>query len=242
MRFLLFTLFVVFCFSNCLGQAPLSEYEGQWEGSFDRSDAWKWTISLTPLKGDTFQVDIAHYESLYSKPLVSTEKDHIQFSLGDRFFFTGSLEEDQQSIRGFIRSGIWMYSLVLKQNDQGAYTAEWLPFLLSELVPNKMYLSIEGVEGDQYQAYPFFPDNRFTGTMCGFFDKEGADLVFKDFKTNLNFRAVLKDKEQILLTIYLGEKAITQASLSPSIKEWTFGEAAKQMAKEKSINQRPKHP
>ena len=94
--------------------------------------------------------------------------------------------------------------------------------MIDQLKSQNFYLSVENGQGETYEAYPFWGDNRFTGTWCTNFQKEKDQITFVDFKTGLNFKGKLLPKN-IQLGIYLGKYSIAEIELSKSTAEWEFG-------------------
>ena len=96
--------------------------------------------------------------------------------------------------------------------------------MVDELQPYSVFLNVENGEGENYEAYPFFGDQRFTGTWCGNFSKEDDLLFFSDMKTGLHFRGKLL-KENIQLEILVADTPISKILLEKSQEEWDFQDA-----------------
>jgi CubicO group peptidase (beta-lactamase class C family) len=94
--------------------------------------------------------------------------------------------------------------------------------MIDALKSQNFYLSVENGDENDYQAYPIFGDDRFTGTWCGNFQKEKDLISFTDFKTGLQFRGKLTT-DKIQLEIYLGKKSITKVTLKKSTSGWKIG-------------------
>ncbi|MEO1653874.1 MAG: serine hydrolase, partial [Bacteroidota bacterium] len=145
----------------------------------------------------------------------------IQFDLDQGLKCKFKYADDQKSLSGFIQSGILMYHMTL-QKSGNKFTGIWKPFMVESLEPSSIYLSVEKSEDSRLVLYPFFGDQRFTGTWCMDFQREGDIIRFRDFKTGLNFKAQLLDTS-IQLDALLGDVLINRSSLSRSEKDWEFG-------------------
>jgi CubicO group peptidase (beta-lactamase class C family) len=94
--------------------------------------------------------------------------------------------------------------------------------MVDELKSQNFYLSVENGANNNYEAYPFFADNRFTGTWCDNFQKENNIITFSDFKTGLHFKGKL-EPNQIQLGVYIGNYLLTEIDLRKSTTDWKIG-------------------
>ncbi|MEO1448314.1 MAG: serine hydrolase [Bacteroidota bacterium] len=190
----------------------MGNYTGNWYGQFRDVHSFRLPVELKLDALSTFMIQLPA-----TKLLTKAEMDKagvITAQLSSGLSFTGQYLDEEQAVRGFIQSGVLQYHLHLKQNEQGLYTDTWQPLMVDSLAKTGLYLSVENGEGDQYEAYPFWEDNRFTGTWCSGFQKAGKDLTFIDFKTGLRFEGELQE-EAIDLSIYLADALLTRIALKP---------------------------
>jgi len=214
---LLFTFLTISLFGQ-----DMAHYEGEWEGIIDNSSAFNLKIEIENLGLDNSRFKISNNKSIIDYPFDSKNTSIVNIPFASNYSFKGRLSSNGKEINGFIKSGMLMYRLKLNESDNNTYTGHWNILMVDELKSENLYLSVESGAGNDYQAYPIFGDNRFTGTWCGNFQKENDLISFSDFKTGLQFRGKLK-KDAIRLGIYLGEKSITQVVLKESTTDWEIG-------------------
>jgi CubicO group peptidase (beta-lactamase class C family) len=202
-------------------QTDISQYEGQWEGRIQNSGAFHFTLELG-LQQDQKASLVIKSDRVILKKEFSVEGPLLQLSLGENLSLKGYFTDDRQSFRGFLQSGILQYHIELENPGDGKYSGQWNILMLDELLSNKLYLSMENVSGDQFEAYPFFGDTRFTGTWCANFSRKDNKIFFSDFKTGLQFEGALLEGE-IELQLKLAGNRITTIRLIPSEGEWQRG-------------------
>ncbi len=207
---------------SCNSQGGNSQHLGNWEGQFPDARSLNFSVLLTEGPEASYQLQIANTETVIDRTVTSTGTDDIHFTLDPQTRFTLYADTDGKALSGFIASGILMYHITLKKTGATTYTGTWNPFMVSTLQDDAVYLSVEDNGTDTLAAYPFFGDQRFTGTWCSDFTQKGEDLLFRDFKTGLQFKAGLS-KDQIQLEVLLAGSAITTIPLSRSKEDWAFG-------------------
>ncbi|WP_208874438.1 serine hydrolase domain-containing protein, partial [Polaribacter reichenbachii] len=136
--------------------------------------------------------------------------------------FTGILDKKKHQIDGFISSGLYFYHIKLIQAENNSYQGNWNIFMLDELLSNSIFLSIENVNGTNFDAYPFFGDQRFAGTWAGNSKQNGNVITFQDMRTGIGFKGTLL-KETIDLEILIANNVFTKVRLNPSKNPWKFG-------------------
>src|SRR5690606_29961542 len=110
-------------------------------------------------------------KNIINYPFKSKNTSQIKIPFADDLFFEGILSENGKEINGFIKSGLLFYHLKLTKSANNSFVGSWNVLMVDELKSQNLYLSIENGSGDDYQAYPIFRDNRFTGTWCDGFQK-----------------------------------------------------------------------
>ena len=136
--------------------------------------------------------------------------------------FEGVLSENGKEINGFIKSGLLLYHFRLTLSNRNSFVGVWNILMVDKLKSEKFYLSLENGSGNNYEAYPFFGDNTFTGTWCTNFQKENDSLFFEDFKTGLKFKGKLLP-QKINLGIYIGDGLVSKIDLKKSNTDWEIG-------------------
>ena len=217
MKFYHILILIILSFS-CYAQ-DMKDYTGGWQGHFESNNTFNLKISIKKQTDGSSQFIISNEHEILNKKFVL--KNDIQLSLNPNLSFTGKVNSKQTEINGFIKSGLLLYHLKLKK-EGNSYIGNWNILMVDRLKSQNIYLSIENGSGNNYQAYPIFGDNRFTGTWCANFNKSNDTISFSDFKTGLQFKGVLKPSK-IILDINLGEKAITQVSFEKSEDDWKIG-------------------
>ncbi len=200
----------------------MASYNGEWEGKYQESHTFNFLIEIENFPSEQAKLTIRNHKAILHHTFAATDATHFEVSLGERLSLGGRLSTDGQSISAFIRSGILMYHLRLKPSGEGKYQGQWDMLMVEQLANANIYLSVENGALDQYEAYPIWGDNRFTGSWCTNFQKAGNQLRFMDFKTGLEFVGELR-KEEILLDMQLAGNSICQIPLRRSTKDWQIG-------------------
>lgn len=195
----------------------MKQYNGGWKGTLSDKKIFHLSVEIDT-KSSTFKVYNSNFK--IEKDFTPTSKEHFKINITDQIYFTGYQTEDE--IRGFINSGFLFYHITLTKNNAHTYSGNWDILIIDELKANTLYLSVENGSEDNYEAYPIFADNTFTGTWCTNFQKEGNTISFSDFKTGLQFKGTLKPNV-IDIAIHLGSETITTVQFTPE-KEWKVGE------------------
>lgn len=213
-------LIILFSFSTYAQN--MSEYTSGWEGKIENSKAFNLKVEIENLGLEKSRFKISNNKSIIDYPFDSGNASILKIPFAKNYFFEGVIAKDNKEINGFIKSGILLYHLKLNKSKNNTYTGIWNLLMVDELKSDNFYLSIENGKGNDYQAYPIFGDNRFTGTWCSNFQKENDLISFSDFKTGLQFKGRLMTDE-IQLGIYLGKYEITKVALKKSTTDWQIG-------------------
>ena len=115
-----------------------------------------------------------------------------------------------------------MYHIQLTKSEDSTFIGTWNPFMVEDLKSRSIFLSVEIHENGNFAFYPFFGDQRFTGTWCADFTQQEEVILFRDFKTGLKFSAKLL-ADEIDLRILLAESTIATTRLTRSKTDWKFG-------------------
>ncbi|WP_165583436.1 serine hydrolase domain-containing protein [Aquimarina atlantica] len=197
----------------------MNTYQGQWEGQINNKNAFNFKVEIQPLANHKYHLTIANTDLVVDTVVTSKSPKNITLDLPGNLRFNGAMNINKTSISGFFTSGILQYHVLLKTTGNDKYTGTWNIFMVDQLLSQSMYLSIENASEENYEAYPFFKDQRFTGTWCANFSKKDDIINFYDFKTGLQFRGKLKS-ELIEIDILLAGKSITKVAFRKSKDEW----------------------
>lgn len=200
----------------------MSEYTSGWEGKIENSKAFNLKVEIENLGLEKSIFKISNNKSIIDYPFDLKSTSILKIPFAENHSFEGVLSKNGNEINGFVKSGMLLYHLKLNKSKNNTYTGIWNLLMVDELKSDNLYLSVENGKENDYQAYPIFGDNRFTGTWCGNFQKENDLISFSDFKTGLQFKGRLITDE-IQLGIYLGKYKITQVALKKSTANWQIG-------------------
>ncbi|MFD2564619.1 serine hydrolase domain-containing protein [Aquimarina rubra] len=195
-------------------QKGVSTYEGNWEGKLAHTNTLNFDLVLEELPSNLCQLTITNPESTISEMLTVTNTNRLEGSIDNDIHIDLSFTEDKTAVTGFIKSGILMYQVILRKTDE-VYKGIWNPFMVDNLQSQAMYLGVENNGDGSLDMYPFFGDQRFTGTWVNGSEKEGNVIVFKDYKTGLRFRAKLTE-DTIELETLLGKQTVTVTNFKRS--------------------------
>ena len=217
MKFYHILILILLSVSN-YGQ-DMKGYTGNWQGKITNKNAFSLTISIQKQTNGNSLFVISNEQEIINKQF--TFENEIRLSLNGNLTFNGVLNKEQSEVNGFIKSGMLFYHIKLKREGDN-FIGKWNILMIDYLKSQSLYLSVENGSEDEYQAYPIWGDDRFTGTWCANFNKNKDTISFSDFKTGLQFKGVLKPSE-ILLSINLGNKTITQVSFKKTEDDWKIG-------------------
>ncbi|MBL4707863.1 MAG: serine hydrolase [Flavobacteriales bacterium] len=217
MKFSFIILLTILSFPS-YGQ-DMKDYTGSWQGEIADKNAFSLTISIQKQANGSSLFIISNEHELINKKF--TLINEIQLSLSDKLSFSGIVNNEQSEINGFIKSGMLFYHIRLKKSGSN-FIGKWNVLMIDSLKSQFLYLSIENGLEEEYEAYPIFGDDRFTGTWCANFNKNNDTISFSDFKTGLQFKGVL-ESSKILLSINLGNKTITKVSFEKTENDWNIG-------------------
>jgi CubicO group peptidase (beta-lactamase class C family) len=217
MKFYCILVLTILSFSS-YGQ-DMKDYTGNWQGEIANKNAFNLTISIQKKTNGNSLFAISNEQEIINKQF--TFKNKIQLSLDDNFTFSGIVNNEQSEVNGFIKSGMLFYHIKLKKEGD-KFIGKWNILMIDYLKSQSLFLSVENGSEDDYQAYPIWGDDRFTGTWCANFNKDKDTISFSDFKTGLQFKGILKPSE-ILLNINIGNKTITKILLEKTENDWIIG-------------------
>lgn len=219
MRIKTFPLLLFLLYSFSTYAQNMAEYTSGWEGKIENTKTFNLQVEIENLGLENARFKISNNKSIIDYPFDSKSISILKIPFTENYSFKGQLSENGKEINGFIRSGMLLYQLKLIQSKNNSFTGTWNILMINELKSLNFYLSVENGKGNDYQAYPIFGDNRFTGTWCDNFQKEDDFISFTDFKTGLQFKGKLIQNE-IQLGIFLGENTITNVALKKSSTDW----------------------
>lgn len=217
MKFYFILILTMLSFSS-YGQ-DMKDYTGNWQGELANKNVFNLTVSIQKKTHENSQFIISNEHEIINKQF--TFENKIQLSLNDNLTFSGIVNNEQSEINGFIKSGMLFYHIKLKK-EGNEFIGKWNILMIDNLKSQSLYLSVENGSKDDYQAYPIWGDDRFTGTWCDNFQKQNKLISFTDFKTGLQFKGKLSEGE-IQLGIYLGTNMFTQVVLKKSTTDWIIG-------------------
>lgn len=212
-----------FMLSHFLFAQNMKDYNGNWKGMVESETAFSLPIEIEFPQSNTgvFRLSNANFKIEKAFDIIPDKPIRVQIT--DNTSFVGYQSED--GLRGFVRSGMLFCHIDFTKKSNDKYEGSWNMLFVDKLKSRTLYLSVEEGSEDDYQAYPFFADSRFTGTWCGNFQKEGDKLRFFDLKIGLNFEGKLLGNA-IELEIRLGDHIISKVSLEKYNQDWSFSKFA----------------
>jgi|GEM_PF-382639 len=216
-------LFLLAC--NAHSSINMNDYEGQWQGKLAATDGFNLTVRITPAENQQYKFELSNQQHQSTHLITNTAKQFIDLKVSDNLRFKGRLNNNKELMRGFIQSGLMLYHIQLELTDNLSYVGTWPLFMVDPSLNNSnMFMSIEDADSENYAAYTFFGDQRFTGTWCSEFSKNNDNINFRDMKTGLEFRGRLK-QDHILIDALLAGQVINSSTLKKSTNPWKFGPA-----------------
>ncbi|MDC7995319.1 serine hydrolase domain-containing protein [Altibacter sp. HG106] len=222
MKFPYRILAVLFLVSNFGMAQNMADYNGAWEGTLSNPKSFQIEVSIHDFGTKEATLELSNETLRANFPIVSENDSEFTIPISETQSFHGTCSEDKETISGFLKSGLLLYHIMLKRTTNTSYSGIWNLLMVEELRSDKVYLSIENGDQETYQAYPFFGDDRFTGTWAYDFQKQQDTLSFSDFKTGVTFRGVLRETE-ITLELFVDDYVIATATLSRTEAEWKRG-------------------
>lgn len=197
----------------------MENYTASWEGEIRDKLAFILKIEILNFGKSNATFKISNSNDQLEVPIIKSTLSFIDIQIGENLHFKGELSKNGKTINGFIKSGLLLYHLQLLKSKNNSFEGTWNVLMLQELKSNSFYLSVEDGLKEDYQAYPIFGDNRFTGTWCADFQKSNDQITFSDFKTGLQFMGKLLDNI-IQLEIHLGDFTLAKIELEKSENDW----------------------
>lgn len=200
----------------------MAEYTDNWEGKIENSKTFCLKVAIENFGLEKAIFKIYNNKSIINQSFNAKNAQQITIPISENLFFEGNLSKNGKEINGFIKSGLLLYHVKLSKSKNNSFIGNWNVLMVDELKSQDFYLSVENGSNNDYQAYPFLADNRFTGTWCDNFQKENNIITFSDFKTGLQFKGKL-ESNKIELEILLGNHSITKVDLKKSKTDWKIG-------------------
>mgnify|MGYP004377939433 FL=1 len=197
----------------------MTDYNGAWVGTLSNPKSFQIEVSIHKFGTERATLQLSTKTQRTSFPIGNNSDPEFTIPISETQSFQGTRSEDKSSISGFMKSGLLLYHITLKKTANNSYSGVWNLLMVEELRSDKLYLSIENGDQETYQAYPFFGDDRFTGTWAYDFQKQQDTLSFSDFKTGLQFRGVLQETK-IILELFIADHSMATAVLSRTDTEW----------------------
>jgi CubicO group peptidase (beta-lactamase class C family) len=222
-------LLTTLLFQTCLSTQPIDmkAYNGDWEATIPPL-VFSHKLTFTRQARDKWQVTMTNDHPFYDRLLTSTGKQGlVELKLGEDLSFKGKLKEGETVLSGFLESMDTQFRLDLQDTGGGKYVGQWNSFYVAALKPAKLYLSVENGQGDDFEAYPVLPDNRYRGTYSTNFHKKGNEISFLDKRAGYQFKGTLQE-DKILLDLYIGGVKATATPLlfTRSTEDWEQGTTA----------------
>jgi len=226
-RFKLLFIILLILTNNLQSQVNIKDYEGQWEGQLPSKKTFIFKVNLTKKTENQFVFKLSNDQFSFENIVTTTSKKHIQFKFSTGLSFSAILNDDSSEINGFISSNFYFYHVKLIKRKDNSYEGTWNIFIIDELISKALFFSIENVNGQSFEAYPFFEDKRFRGTWAGKPKIENEIITFQDNITGLHFKGKLLTNK-IELEIILVGKTIAKTILNKSKNEWFFDDFTSQ--------------
>ncbi len=218
---ILFSLVLIFLQTRSFSQQSISSYVGNWEGHISGKKDLNFKIRITDVETDYPILSVSNDKVKVTKKGVK-DQTGISFEIEGSSRLELKFSSSKAMLSGFFTSGILMYHVDLNHIEKGIYEGYWNPFLVEELISTKLFISVEEYEDGNFALYPFFNDQRFSGTFAAGFRKEGDAVTFTDFKTGFRFKALLQDDEISIELIFI-DTPVSSAILKRSTEDWVFG-------------------
>ena len=200
----------------------MADYSGHWMAGITNSRFFTVDIRIDKLNDGRGRLNLSGACAPAVVRMFSIDDDgSFSVHLDSSMAFKGLFCKAGAQLSCFISSGQWQYHAALIRQEGNSYKGEW-KILLSERTVLPLFLSIEEAAGEKFAAYAFLADRRFPGFACYDFIKRGKQIAFKDFRTGLSFRGVLKIRE-ILVDISAGPVKLGKVSFVRVPEQDSFG-------------------
>lgn len=195
-----------------LPQSDPESFDGGWKGNLKENNAFHFTLKIEKTSKDSFVLTIANpNQTLISKSLTN-KNENFKIPLDKHISIEGRWNEMEHQFTVFAHSGMLFYHIPLKKTAEDKYEGIWNIWMVNSLNPPTVYLSVEKNDNGKLEVYPFFGDQRFTGTWADNFKRKDNTISFDDIKTGLSFEATFSD-DTIDLKILFADKILTRTKL-----------------------------
>lgn len=202
----------------------MSTYNGDWESKIHPL-SFSYTVGIEILKNNHYQVSLSNYHDILDEKVASSKENGIALRFLETIEFNGKLNADKSAIEGFLKIRDSMFHLRLAKTEGNKFEGKWNSFYVEELNPAKVYLAVENGKGDNYEAYPVFPDNRYRGPYSADFSKKESKIAFVDRRSGHSFAGEILG-DTIKLDVLLGTAKVTSLKFSRSKGDWEMGTKA----------------
>ncbi|MEM9261323.1 MAG: serine hydrolase, partial [Bacteroidota bacterium] len=225
-RYLAVLLLTTTLLQNCLHtqSVDMKDYNGDW-GSFLPTRIFTHDVSLIKQTNGKWRVMMANPEPFYDKVVPSNSDSNIELTLDEKLHFKGELARNGRQISGYLQQMDTKFHLVFERVEKNHFKAQWRTFYVTDLQPERLYLAVENGQGDNYEAYPILPDNRYRGTYADYFKKDGNRIEFIDRRVGYRFQGQLK-QDKILLEVFLGQAKVGTLNFTRTTGDWDMGTTA----------------
>lgn len=227
MKYLILIIsFLVCSTSPGFGQEQLST---NWKGSLKSPDAFSFEVQLFVSPNYRLKISNEYWEK--ELELSASGKDFFTADFGESL--KAELKKSQNGYRLFIKSSLLFYHIALKETSDASFEGKWNIWMTPILDPTDTYLVFEQEE-DNKALYPFFQDQRFTGTWAANYQWAANQVSFQDMKTGIGFRGEIS-KEKIGLDLYLAGQKLTHIDYFPMKELFQTGNTPNQQSPEQGI-------
>ncbi|MFK7756449.1 MAG: serine hydrolase domain-containing protein [Flavobacteriales bacterium] len=211
--------------TNYIAQNPdMSAYNGDWQ-SIINPLSFSYQVEIKELANNAYQVSLNNHQSVFNEKISSATEGRITLSFLEVCNFSGEFNEDKSKIEGFLKIRDSMFHLSFSLTGENTYQGQWNSFYVDELNPAMIYLAMENGSGEDFEAYPIFPDNRYRGTYTDDFQKKGNNITFVDRRSGHSFIGELKE-DTINMDIMLGKAKVSTVHFVRSNEDWKMGTQA----------------
>ena len=209
---LLISLFFILISKITLSQSDLENFKGGWKGNLKDNNAFHFTLKIEKISDAGFLLSITNPDQTLLKKTLKIKKGSFEVSVDKHISIEGRWNKEKRQFNVFAQSGLLLYHIPLQKLNDHKFQGTWNIWMVERLIPPTVYLDVEKDNSGKIEIYPFFRDQRFTGTWATNFAQKDSSFSFFDFKTGISFYTNFTDGKAELKIMFAG-KTVTKITL-----------------------------
>ncbi len=206
---------------GCYGQSQLDDYVGGWSCKLPERSPFLFDVELDIENFRNAKITFTGKNSLTKIDLVQDEDGNLHGGFNNQLKV--KIDASTDIPMTFIQIGNHLSYLGLTPTHSNRWAGEWNLLIGENLAPT-MYLSFDKFDNGNFGVSTFMKEPTLHYMYCQDFSVDQNTMQFRDIRTNILFKGVLKNGKIMLDLNFLNEKVSTELFRTP-YDNWAIGEA-----------------